>query len=1569
MYLSYTMSSILTDYNEEFPKGKSSKIIGIQFSILSPDEIRKSSVAEIKTRDTYINNKPVIGGLFDPRMGVLEQGIMCPTDQLQHLHTPGYFGHIELVQPVFYVKYLPTVIKILHSICFKCSKLRINKNTYKHALQMKPYNRFLYLHTIAKDVKRCGSEIDNGCGCEQPSKIKKTDLATLSAEWKIKTSTANTSSSANEPISILLTPKIVQTILSRMSNEDIQFLGFCPKFSRPEWMICEVLAVPPPAVRPSIKMDGQQRNEDDISHMLVDIVKTNKDLRDKMNALEKAEQKISTDDTEVMNCRRHIAEYQKLLQYYIYVMVDNTKTHGISQAAQRSGRPLKSIKERLNGKMGRVRGNLMGKRVDFSARSVITPDPNLSIRELGVPLKVAMNITKPVTVNKNNKEFLSKLVANGPTNYPGAKILEKKNSGSKFFLQFFSKDDPDQTMVLEEGDIVHRHMMNGDAVLFNRQPTLHRMSMMCHIAVIMFRGDSFRMNVACTKPYNADFDGDEMNLHMPQDEESEIELRHLAAVPYQMVSPANNSSIIGIFQDSLLGAYLFTRQSEKIIPNEKPEISSDVNFTKQEAMHLLMSFNKINTDIFKNKKDNDKISSFDLLTQILPPLTVEHKDDNDNVTRIVAGKYIQGKMQDSIFKSGSNGLLQRIYNYFGPLASADFIDNFQNIITEYMKMSAYSVGISDLIANQTTKDKIKACINQKKEEVKDILDDVHMGIFENKTGKSNQEALESKIENTLNAALKDTGTISKENLDPKNRFVIMVNAGSKGKNTNISQMLSCLGQQAIDGRRIPYGFENRTLPHFTKYDDTPKARGFVEKSFIEGLSPEDLFFHAMAGRVGLIDTAVKTSKTGYIQRRLIKGLEDLKVEYDMSVRNNKNKIVQFRYGDDGVDTVNVESQRLPLVDKSTEEIYAHFFLDLSNTDDNPFTIDVNTEIKRTETEIKEKCKFYIDMMIQRKEEIIKHVFKNLRESSVSMPVSFRHIINNIHGVQCKNHEEDKKDTLVDISPLEYFQLIESTMKRLQMLHYSPPTKLFEVLFYYYLSPQDILLVRKLSKASIVLMLETIEKMYKLSLVAPGEMVGMIAAQSIGEPTTQLTLNTFHNAGVASKTNVVSGVERIDEILALSANPKSPSITLFVPTQWDTDKEYVQGLIPQLQHTQLKNVVSSIQICFDPNNTDDTDKDFIQEFKKFEEIIKKASTDTSDNDDEPSVSESQKAESQKAEQNKWVMRMVMDKEAMLDKDITMDDIHFSIRSFTTECIYSDYNNDQLIFRLRFNKLDNKKGVVSGDPLDQTDEIYHLKNIQDKIMNNIILRGVQGIKNVNLRKIQNYRKQDENEKNTSYNSSKEVWVLDTVGTNLVGILGLDYVDTTRTISNDIQEIYRVLGIEAARQVIYNELEEVFSSSSHINYHHLNLLCDRMTYSQKPISIFRYGINNDDVGPIMKATFEETPEMFFRAAKHAELDEMRGISANIMCGQQGYYGTSSFQIYTDLRSIESNECDTINIEQNSITFERQINKDAENNAIDNDTNCSNLKIINPALDDNNQMGSNTLETCNQTIEGFLD
>ena len=1756
-------------------KPRVSKIVGIQFSILSPEEIRKGAVTEITSRDTYVGNKPVLGGLFCPYMGVSEPGMLCPTDGLDYMNTPGYFGRIELAMPVFYYQHLNTIHKILRCVCLKCSRLLINKEEHKQALKMSPDERWSYVFGVASKIKRCGDDSEEGCGCLMPKKIKKENLATLIAEWESDGIKGMSEEDAKK-MNMQLTPDIVLKIFRRISDDDVSFMGFSPTFSRPDWMICQVLAVPPPAVRPSIKMDGQQRSEDDLTHIIVNIVKANKTLQDKIR------------DGAQANV------WHMVLQYYCATLVDNN-IPGAAPVAQRSGRKLKSIKERLNGKGGRVRGNLMGKRVDFSARSVITPDPNLSIRELGVPLKIAKNITKPVVVNDMNRRFLTKLVRNGPEEYPGAKILERKG-GENISLRYADREN----IVLYNGDIVHRHMMDGDGVLFNRQPTLHRMSMMCHIARIMRQGDTFRMNVGDTKPYNADFDGDEMNMHMPQDEEAEAELKNLAAVPYQIISPAKNQSIIGIFQDSLLGSYRLTR------PN--------VSFSPRDAMNLLMAYNGVNEGLFASHAE--RITSFQILSQIMPSFTMKYKTkgfgENDDfatspgVLEIVDGKYLRGQLDKDVLGGGSNGLITRTCNDFGNMAASDFIDNLQNIVTEYMKGSAYSVGISDLIANRSTNDQIAQSITAKKKEVKTLIDQTYLGIFENATGNTNEDEFEFQVTNILNKATNDSGKIGLKSLDKDNRFVTMVKAGSKGSDLNISQMIACLGQQLIDGKRIPYGFENRTLPHFTKYDDSPGARGFVENSFISGLTPEELFFHAMGGRVGLIDTAVKsvtwetpvvvvendepkyvkigewidshissssavqrmteqnmeyleldhpvkivtmdydghvswetvsavtrhdpgeklykitthagryvtvtanksllvwnaelgefrekytdeikvgdfvpvakhvrdyradecnthecndefergrragnsienhipmesyiarteyikgiityyfskhavvshdtstieltsgenrliedfaficsrlgihaevsivdapccwysqltirgsnviqfaqqitlddedkdqilksitwssdqldahiindvvldaiisiesvdpalhpkmydltipttlnfglanglqvrdTSSTGYIQRRLIKGMEDLKIEYDMTVRNNKGRVIQFSYGEDGIDPVKVESQIVPLVNMGLDEIYAHYHMPSSDPKDVVFTAaftkGVISRMKKQKAENDAKCKQWIDFMIEQREKVIQSVFRSKNNDRVYLPVAFAHTINNVKGLQQINN-----NSIVDITPLEAFAMIEAAYKRLESMHYCAPTQLFKVMFFYYLSPKDLLMVKRFNKKALTVLLEMIVLKYKNSLIAPGEMVGMISAQSIGEPTTQLTLNTFHTAGsgVAMKANVTRGVPRIEELLSITENPKNSSLTICLKKDEETDCERAKELIAQIELTQLSELVENVSICFDPDDLNtliQEDRSTMLQYYEYQRMLQECAGIPEEADADPNDSS----------RSKWIIRMVMSREAMLDKRITMDDVHFAIKNShgdDVSCIYADYNADKLVFRLRMNNINGKKPLKPKEnPLDQSDKIYLLKAFQDQLLNNIVLRGLKNISKVTLRKLM-----DTLHKEDGAYVKKETWVLDTKGTNLMDVLALDYIDVNRTISDDIQEIRSVLGIEAAREALLSEMTGVFENDgTYINYHHLSLLCDRMTASSGMVSIFRHGINNDNIGPIAKASFEETPEMFLKAARHAELDQMRGISANVMCGQEGYYGTSSFQVMLDL------------------------------------------------------------------------
>ena len=965
---------------------------------------------------------------------------------------------------------------------------------------------------------------------------------------------------------------------------------------------------------------------------------------------------------------------------------------------------------------------------------------------------------------------------------------------------------------------------------------------------------------------------------MPQNVLAETELRLLAAIPYQIISPASNAPIIGIYQDSLLGSFRFTR------PN--------IKLTQRDAMNLLMMYSKVDTKAIRDA--GSKLNSFDILSQIMAPVTLNYKtnmfgDNEDyatsnNVLEIRNGKYIRGQIEKSVLASTSKGILHRTFNDFGNMACSNFIDDLQNVVTEYMKTSSYSVGVSDLVADKTTQNKIIQAITKQKLEVQALIDKVHLGIFENNMAHSNSSEFELQVNNILNKARDESGRVARDSLSKDNRFLMIVKSGSKGNMLNISQMIAGLGQQNVDGKRIPYGFENRTLPHFCKYDDSPMARGFVENSYISGLLATELFFHAMGGRIGLIDTAVKTSQTGYIQRRLIKGLEDMKVEYDMTVRNNMGRIVQFAYGDDGIDSTRVENQTIPLVGMSIEDIYMHFDINDITIVNAVYTKDAGKRVKAQVKGAHEKCIKYINHMIASRTEIVESVFRNKNEDSVKMPVSFANSISNIQGQLSLN-----ANSVIDITPLEAFDLIEEYFARLNSLVMVKPGKLFEVLYYYYLSPKNLCIQKRFHRSALVMLLEMVVLKYKQSIVHPGEMVGVIAGQSIGEPTTQMTLNTFHLAGVASKSNVTRGVPRIEELLRLTNNPKNPSLTIHLKRMDETDKDKAANYANMIEYTKLSDLVKSMQICFDPSERTtsiEADKTLLDQFYEFEDIV-----------DECNGGKVQAVDTRT--KTKWIIRMEMAADVLLEKNITMDDIHYAISNSAygenVSCVFSDYNSDKLVFRIRLFDINKKKKIVANT-LDQSDEIYVLKNMQDVLLNSIVLRGVSNISKVTPRKLQNMVALEDGKY-----VRKDVWVLDTTGSNLLNILGLDFIDTIRTYSNDIREVCDVLGIEAARQMLFNEISEVMEfSDAYINYHHLSLLCDRMAITKNMVPIFRSGLLNDNIGPIAKATFEVHTEVLLGAARHAEFDHMRGVSASVMCGQYGKYGTGAFNVILDMREM---------------------------------------------------------------------
>ena len=611
---------------------------------------------------------------------------------------------------------------------------------------------------------------------------------------------------------------------------------------------------------------------------------------------------------------------------------------------------------------------------------------------------------------------------------------------------------------------------------------------------------------------------------------------------------------------------------------------------------------------------------------------------------------------------------------------------------------------------------------------------------------------------------------------------------------------------------------------------------------------------------------------------------------------------------------------------SVEDIYMHYDI-IGINDQNSELLSVYnrgaiSRLKKQKAKTINKCRDYIVKMLENRDNVVKNVFKYKNENAVSMPVSFQNIIVNVQGQMGLN-----SNSIVDITPLEAFDLIEEHFNKMNQLAYVPITPMFEIMYYYYLTPKDLLINKRFHRKALQVLLDTILLKHREAIVHPGEMVGVIAGQSIGEPTTQLTLNTFHLAGVSSKSNVTRGVPRIEEILRLTKNPKNPSLTVYLKSADETEQDKATTYATMMEHTKLIDITKSVQIHFEPSKettTIDDDQLLLEQYYEFERLV------------EDCLAPEDVVDGNEQNQSKWLVRIELDAETMLDKNITTDDVHFAISnsSYGNEisCVFSDYNSEKLVFRIRVNSSifskSKKKGVA--ETLDQSDDIYLLNNFQEALLNNIVLRGVNNIENVIARKIQNSVKKVEampvikkgmfdvtNEKDMPIKKEDgkyvktDIWVLDTTGTNLLEALALDYVDPSRTISNDIREVFNILGIEAARQMIYMEMMDVMEFSGvYINYHHLGLLCDRMTCNQNMVPIFRSGLLSDNVGPIAKATFEVHTEVMLNAARHGDFDHMRGVSANVMCGQYGNYGTGSFQVILDMKEMEKHDAFEVDV-----------------------------------------------------------
>ncbi|MGD9275552.1 MAG: DNA-directed RNA polymerase subunit A' [Candidatus Pacearchaeota archaeon] len=1122
------------------------KIGSIKFSLLSPEKIKKLSSAKIVTPELYdIDGYPVDGGLMDLRLGAIDPGVRCRTCGGRLKECLGHPGSIDMARPIMHLKYIPLIELSLRCFCKECGKLMLkDADLGKYS----PGNRA----KKAKDSKKCPH-------CNSPQEKIRLDKPTSFYRGKTR-----------------IFPNEIREILVKIPDEELNKIGVNTETSRPEWAILTMLLVPPVTVRPSIILESGERSEDDLTHKLSDIIRANQRLWENLNA----------GAPEVI-----IEDLWDLLQFHVTTFFDNSVAR-IPPARHRSGQPLKTITERIKGKEGRIRKNLAGKRVNFSGRTVISPDPAMEINEVGIPYEIAKVVTVSETVTDLNIDKLKELIEKG-AEYPGANYVIRPDGKRKKISPELKEEIINEIV---PGYKVERHLQDGDILLFNRHPSLHRGSLMAHFAKIL-PGRTFRVHPAAAFPYNADFDGDEMNIHSPQTEEARAEAKILLDVKKNLISPKNNTNLIGCIVDAVTGNYLLGLD----------EIQKDF------ANQILY---KSGIDSKVTKKT---IKGTELFSKILPKIDFK----NDSI-EIKNGEIVKGVIDKTAFSEEDGEVIKELDRAVGREETFDIIRSAFNLGTAYLSNRGITIAVNDLDLDQKLIDAGKEIIKKAEVETQKLIDSYNEKTLEIIPGKTREESREIKILQVLNEVRTKIGNIVKKEFPETNPVSNMIKSGGGGNILNITQMASCVGQQQLSGRRIDFGYTGRTLPFFTKGDLSPRARGFINSPFIKGLRPDEFFFGAVTGRDSLMDTALRTPKSGYLYRRLSNALQDLRAEYDGTIRDSNNNIIQFIYGDDGIDVA-------------------------------------------------------------------------------------------------KEHMDGKLDS--------------------------------------------------------------------------GEAIGIITAQSFGEPSTQMVMRTFHMAGVAEM-QVTMGLPRMIEICDARKKPSSPKMEIYLNKEFNNEKD-ARVFAEKIKEVKLKEIATSVNLDFSD--------------KKIEINLDSGS----------------------------LKQVHMTSKKVADK---LSDLGYKSK---------DKGNSIML---------SVKDATFRD-------IYKLK---EKLKETII-SGVKGIEQILIVK------------------KEKDYVIMTLGTNLKKMLERREVDGNRILSNDLHEVAGVFGIEAARQLIINEIYAVINNQGlDINQRHLKLVADAMTNSGSVKGVTRMGIIAQKESILARATFEIPDKQFVNASIKGNREKLVSVIENIILNQPVPIGT---------------------------------------------------------------------------------
>ena len=1349
---------------------------GVQFGIMTGESIAQYSSADVRHGHLYDSSgQPVPFGCNDVRMGVNVRGGLCGTCGEPHESCPGHFGSVSLHLPVFHVGDFRHTQQVVQAVCKRCARILLTeeasqiwiKKVRAAKLRRDPLlskGIFRKLVDTCKKVRICPHcSAYNGLvkkGVRGPLSllhdVPAADLVSVTkAAKEYNSDLSNHLHKAVED----LNPLVVFQLLKAVPRFDAEILDV----ENPEKLIVTNVPVPPMCIRPSVKMGNGYNQEDDITVEIRNLASLNSEIK---KALESGDP------------LKHIIERWYNLQGHV-AMIINSDVSSVAAAYPRD-KSVRSICTRLKGKEGRFRGNLSGKRVNFTGRTVISPDPNIEVFEVVVPEFIARRLTFPESVNQHNLESLREKIIRGNSQHPGAAFIRFSDGSYKYLSSVGIALRKEWAKALSPGDVVERHLIDGDVVLFNRQPSLHKMSIMAHRAKVM-PWRTLRFNECVCAPYNADFDGDEMNLHLPQTLEAKAEALNLMGVQMNLITPKSGEPLIAATQDFLTASFLLTQRDTFLTRDQFCQAVA--HFTRGlEAIELpapcllkpmeLWTGKQVFSTLLRPNRNCRVLVNLEMKEKNFSGSPRTRKEDSfcesDGYVLFSNSELLCGNLGKKVLGGSKPGLFFVIIRDASPAAAALAMGRVARLSARWLMNRGMTIGIDDVTPSSEIEQFKRRVTVGKYELVAEKINEFSSGRLALKPGCTAEQTLEAIINGELGLIRNIVGDECEAELPRFNKPRLMAICGSKGSAINLSQMMLVLGQQNVNGQRIQDGFVMRTLPHFPKGSKAPMARGFVESSFCSGLQPWEFFFHTMGGREGLVDTAVKTAETGYMQRKLMKALEDLALKYDDTVRNSSQGIVQFIFGDDGLSPALMEGSAKPLNFSHTFNHVKRLF---------PFRGGTG-KIIATGAELMA----HVETMVGEQARGLVAVDQFVTDLKNFMKEKAKIIDENVASKQSPQYIYD-----CTIGGLTFQQLQE----------------FIQVCF----------------------------TKYRKAKTEPGEAVGAVAAQSIGEPATQMTLKTFHFAGVASM-NVTLGVPRIKEIINAAKSISTPIITAALLN--DRSEASARVVAGRIERTTIGDIAKFIKVVYDPKDV--------------------------------------------------FVLIQFDLAA-----INSAQLEISLFSIRDEIVGKGALPSKLKMKPEFVEIRGKdKLLIRPSNVTTSESLWFDLQLIKSHLAAVPVRGVKQAKRVVINKA------EVKQHNNSGKKPGEEFSLLVEGYGLQEVMNTVGINGQETVGNHVAEVQAVLGIEAARQVIVGEVLKIMKHHGiGVDNRHVQLLGDCMTNTGDVLGINRFGISKMKQSTLMLASFEKTSDHLFDAAVHNRLDSVEGVSESIIMGNPVQLGTGLFKL----------------------------------------------------------------------------